>query len=126
MSELITGGGHRVLVVEDEVIVRMDIAAQLAGAGFAVLEARNADDAIRLLETNRDIRAVFTDVDMPGSMDGLKLAGYVARRWPPIRIIVTSGHVNVPPGTLPEGARFFTKPYDAAEVVGTMADMIGR
>jgi two-component system, response regulator PdtaR len=100
-----------VLVVEDELIIRVDIANCLQDAGFEVVEAANADDAISILESRNDIRLVFTDVDMPGSMDGLKLASFVRDRWPPIKLIVTSGHVPAKEADLPSGGRFFTKPY---------------
>lgn len=77
-EELIT-----VLVVEDEVIIRMDISSALEAAGFRVLEAGNADEAITILHQSPDIQVLFTDIDMPGSMDGLKLAAAVRDRWPP-------------------------------------------
>lgn len=113
-----------VLVVEDEFLIRMSIVASIEEAGFEVYEAANADQAIRMLETHPDIRALFTDVDMPGSMDGLKLAAAVRRRWPPVKIIVTSGHVKIRPDELPVEGKFFSKPYDAARVVSTLRDLI--
>jgi len=87
---------HRpvVLVVEDEVLLRMDAAEVIQSAGFDVLEARSADEAISILEQRNDIRLIFTDINMPGSMDGVKLAHFVKNRWPPIKIIATSGHAN--------------------------------
>jgi CheY-like chemotaxis protein len=78
-----------ILVVEDEALVRMAAREDIEAAGFEVYEAFNADEAIQLLEANPDIELVFTDVDMPGSMDGVKLAHYVRTRWPPVKIIVT-------------------------------------
>jgi two-component system, response regulator PdtaR len=113
-----------VLVVEDESLIRMDIANCLQDAGFEVIEAPNADDAISILESRNDIRLVFTDVDMPGSMDGLKLASFVRDRWPPIKLIVTSGHVPVSVADLPSGGRFFTKPYRGSQVAQTMMEML--
>ncbi|WP_342778220.1 response regulator [Mesorhizobium norvegicum] len=80
-----------VLVVEDEPLIRMDIVDFLLGEGFEVLEAANADEAIDLLEANAQIQIMFTDIDMPGSMDGIKLAAAVRDRWPPVRIVATSG-----------------------------------
>ncbi len=79
-----------VLIVEDEFLLRMDAAEAIAAAGFEVIEAVNADQAIEVLEARRDITVVFTDIQMPGSMDGLKLARAVRGRWPPIKIIATS------------------------------------
>jgi CheY-like chemotaxis protein len=81
-----------------------------------VIEAANADEAIRILENRRDIRVVFTDLHMPGSMDGLKLAHAVRNRWPPIKIIVTSGRETCAEQELPAGGRFFAKPYDPGEI----------
>ena len=75
-----------VLIVEDECLIRMDAADMIAGAGFEVVEAANGDQAIEILETRRDITVVFTDIQMPGSMDGLKLVRAVRGRWPPIKI----------------------------------------
>src|SRR4029078_9163670 len=105
-----------VLVVEDEPLISMDIADRLRETGFSVFEAESADAAIRILETRSDIHLVFTDIDMPGSMDGLKLATYVRDRWPPIKLIVTSGHVAPADGILPKGGRFFPKPYEVGAI----------
>jgi CheY-like chemotaxis protein len=114
-------GEHRaeppaVLIVEDEPLVRLYAAQVVADAGFVVIEASNADEAIRILESRSDVRVVFTDIHMPGSMDGLKLAAAVRNRWPPIKIIVTSGRQFVSAEKLPEGGRFFGKPYDPIEI----------
>ena len=84
-------------------------------SGLDAVEAADADDAIRL-ESRNDIRVVFTDIQTPGSMDGLKLAHAVRNRWPPIKIIVTSGRGPVKESDLPEGGRFFAKPYDALQI----------
>ena len=84
-----------VLIVEDEPLIRMGTVYLIEDAGFEVYEGGSADAAIALLELHKEIRLIFTDVDMPGSMDGLKLAHYVRGRWPPVKIIVTSGHVKV-------------------------------
>lgn len=105
-----------VLVVEDEALVRMSIAEHLLETGFDVLEAPNADEAIRLLMAHPEIHVLFTDIDMPGSMDGLKLAAAVRDRWPPVKIVITSGHRKVAAQDLPDEARFFAKPYDPDEI----------
>ncbi|MEO8757890.1 MAG: response regulator [Devosia sp.] len=109
-----------VLVVEDEALVRMGIVDHLEEAGFAVFEAANADLAVALLAVTPQIRLLFTDIDMPGSMDGLKLAAAVRKRWPPVKIVVTSGHWRNAPGSLPEGSVFFAKPYDPDEIASTL------
>lgn len=113
-----------VLVAEDEVLIRMAVVDSFAEAGFTVYEAANADQAILMLEAHPEIRALFTDVDMPGSMDGLKLAAVVRLRWPPIKILVTSGHVKVRADEMPADGKFFSKPYDAARVVRTLRDLV--
>lgn len=113
-----------VLVVEDEALILLDIAFQLEADGFKVYEASNADAAIKLLITHLDIRLVFTDIDMPGSMDGLKLAAAVRDRWPPVKIIVTSGARMVEITDMPSGSVFFSKPYDHGAVLASMRDML--
>lgn len=100
-----------VLIVDDEPLIRMDLAETAAEAGFVALEAANADEAILLLEAQDDIRILVTDIDMPGSMDGLKLAAAVRRRWPPVVIIVTSGRVLPATSDLPAATTFLGKPY---------------
>jgi two-component system, response regulator PdtaR len=99
-----------VLVVEDEDLVRSLAVDALEEAGYATLEAQNADQAIQLLESHPEVRLVFTDVQMPGVMDGAKLAAAVRERWPPLRIIVTSAR---PKPELIEDAAFLPKPYDS-------------
>lgn len=106
-----------VLVVEDEPLVRMAISDHLDEVGFTVLEASNADEAIAILVKNLDVQIVFTDVDMPGGMDGLKLAAAIRNRWPPIKIVVTSGHRKVNVDDLPVEAQFVPKPYNFDKIV---------
>ena len=118
--------GTKVLVVEDEFLIRMDICAFLEGEGFVVLEASNADDAIALLNANADIRVMFTDIDMPGTMDGLKLAAAVRDRWPPVQIIITSGHRQLSDELLPVQGRFFSKPYDQSRVISAIREMVAE
>jgi CheY-like chemotaxis protein len=113
-----------VLIVEDEFLVRMDIADRLADEGYEVFEAASADEAVAVLEGNADIRILFTDIDMPGSMDGLKLAAAVRDRWPPIKIVVTSGHRIVEITDLPDGSVFFSKPYHHAGVVQSFRELL--
>lgn len=112
-----------VLVVEDEPLLRLLAMDIVEDAGFEALYAANADEAVAILEARTDIRIVFTDVDMPGSMDGIKLAAAVRGRWPPIEIIVVSGHIDVDPADLPEGSRFFRKPYDSQSVIEALQKM---
>lgn len=115
-----------VLVVEDEFLVRMIAIDMIQHAGFDVLEAANADEAIVLLEKRLDISVVFTDIDMPGPMNGLKLAHAVRGRWPPIKIIATSGYTLVGDGDLPVGGLFLPKPYSTRQVKGALQSLIGE
>ena len=105
-----------VLVVEDEALVRMNATDIITDAGYEVIEVCNADEAICILEARNDIRFIFTDIDMPGSMDGLKLAHAVRNRWPPVKIIVTSGHNSPSKNDLPLGGLFLSKPYTPHDV----------
>jgi len=112
-----------ILVVEDEALIRLAIEDELEDHGFVVFSAGNADEAIKMIEHHPEIAVVFTDIDMPGTMDGMKLAAFVRDRWPPIKIIVTSGRVN-PLGNLAEDIAFLAKPYDHAKVVGTIRSLM--
>jgi CheY-like chemotaxis protein len=115
-----------VLIVEDEVVVRMAAVGMVEEAGFEVLEATSADEAILLLEARRDITVVFTDVEMPGSMDGLRLAHAIRGRWPPIKIIATSGRYAVRDGDLPSGGLFLRKPYSPAQISSALRDVTAQ
>lgn len=112
-----------VLVVEDELLIRINAVSLLEEAGFDTLEAASADEAIALLEARKDIRIVFTDINLPGSMTGLRLAHAVRHRWPPIELVLTSGHVKVPNEEMPERGLFIDKPYEGAELVKTMRSL---
>ena len=114
-----------VLVVEDELLIRMDAVDMLSRAGFDVIEAVNADEAIMILESGSTIDVVFTDIQMPGSMDGLKLAAAVRKRWPPIKIVATSGVIKVGENDLPAGSRFLPKPYSPSQIVVTLRELTG-
>ena len=109
-----------VLVVEDEFFSRLHAVNLVEAAGYKAIEASNADEAIAILESRKDIRIVFTDIDMPGSMDGLKLARAVRDRWPPIELILTSGHFDVPENKIPERGLFFSKPNRDQEIVSAL------
>lgn len=113
-----------ILVVEDELLLRRDTVHAIESAGFEVAEAANADEAIRLLETRPNIAVIFTDIVMPGSMDGIKLAAAVRDRWPPIKIITTSGFETVDHGQLPEGGLFLPKPYSPEQIVGRLRELV--
>ena len=109
-----------VLIVEDEVLLRMHATAVIEAAGFDTIEASDADDAIAILEARKDIRIVFTDIEMPGSMDGLKLSRAIRDRWPPIELILTSGKRHPQADDLPERGKFFPKPYNPDALVAAI------
>lgn len=114
-----------VLVVEDEPLVRMTAADELEEAGFHVLEAANADVALKVLEARADeVQVLFTDVDMPGSMDGLALAEQVNRRWPHIRLLISSGYACPQLGEIPDQGHFVPKPYRPSVIVQHICEMI--
>jgi two-component system, response regulator PdtaR len=113
-----------VLVVEDETLIRFAAVDLVEGAGYEALEASDADEAIRILQSRPDIRVVFTDVDMPGSMDGLKLAQFVRDRWPPIKIVVASGLQIITESQLPTGSRFFRKPYAQSSILSALTELL--
>jgi two-component system, response regulator PdtaR len=100
-----------VLIVEDDLLLRMNAVDMIRDLGFEAIEAVDADQAIALLEGSPNISVVFTDIQMPGSMDGLRLAAVIRNRWPPVALLVTSGQVSPPAQELPAGARFLPKPY---------------
>lgn len=115
-----------VLVVEDDPLVLLSAVDTIEDAGYRVLEASNADDAIRLLEQHPEIRIVFTDIEMPGSMDGIKLAAFIRDRWPPVEIIITSGRVLATDVALPERGIFLAKPYQSQELKAHLSRMAAR
>jgi CheY-like chemotaxis protein len=113
-----------VLVVENEAILRLMAVSVVEDAGFDAIEAGDADEAVRILEGRDDIRIVFTDIHMPGSMDGMKLAACIRDRWPPVEIILTSGHFAENDVVLPARGLFFAKPYDPVAVGNAMRRMV--
>ena len=109
-----------VLVVEDEVLVNMFTSGEIRAAGYEVHTAFSADEAMRILEHRNDIDLLFTDIDMPGSMDGLKLAAAVSLRWPPVRILITTGKAAPRSDQMPAGSALILKPYDIPGVLQAM------
>jgi CheY-like chemotaxis protein len=111
-----------VLIVEDGWLLRLIAVEMVEDAGLVAIEAANADEAIAILECRADIALIFTDIDMPGTMDGLKLAHAVRRRWPPIKIIIFSGKTHLSDADLPSETRFFSKPYSAPGMISSATD----
>lgn len=105
-------GSKTILIVEDEALVRFDLVDFFTDAGWRVFDAQDADQAIPILDRHKEIRVVLTDVQMPGSMDGLKLAHYIRERFPPTVLFVVSGNVPLREEQLPAHTTFLAKPFD--------------
>src|SRR6202043_3839889 len=115
-----------VLVVEDEMLLRMRAIDMVEDAGYTSVEAVDADEAVAILESRSDIALLFTDIQMPGSMDGLGLARAVHERWPPIKIILVSGQLKAAHIDIPADTRFFGKALGDQEMIAEMRNMIGH
>ena len=109
-----------VLIVEDDVLLRMLVVDVVEEAGFEAIQAAHADEAIDVLKCRSDVAILLTDIDMPGSMNGLQLVHEVRKRWPRIRPVVMSGQVKPHLSDLPPGVRFFAKPYPSAALVAEL------
>jgi two-component sensor histidine kinase/DNA-binding NarL/FixJ family response regulator len=127
LTESSTSAGRKtnVLVVEDEMVLRMRAVDIVEDAGFTAIQAVNADEALSILETRSDVSLLFSDIQMPGSMDGLKLAHAVHDRWPSIKIILVSGQVKVSDMDKPAESRFFGKPLESDQMVAELQKMVG-
>ena len=104
------------LVVEDDELLRWSTMIVLQDSGYSVLEASDAGEALTTLEQRADVRIIFTDVQMPGAIDGVRLAHLVSQRWPLLKIIVTSGRMRLHQDDLPKGGVYLMKPYSATEL----------
>ena len=113
-----------ILVVEDEILIRMDAVDQLGALGYRMIEAANGQEALNALSDGSAINILFTDLHMPGDLDGVMLAREVSQRRPEIGIIVTSGRASLSTDSLPEGSRFYTKPYASATVHTAIQEML--
>lgn len=113
-----------VLVVDDEPLVRMLGVDVLEDAGFAVVEAGDAAEALDKLRSHPDVRVLFTDVNMPGELNGLELARLVHERRPDIRLLIASGQVRPRPEELPEDGQFVPKPWVPGEIVERIRGML--
>jgi CheY-like chemotaxis protein len=115
-----------VLVVEDEMLLRMRVVDMVEDAGYVPVEAVDANEALIILQSRSDIVLMLTDVQMPGSMNGLQLAHAVHERWPPIKIILASGQLKLSGSDIPQDSRFFGKPLRSDEIIAQMREMLGR
>jgi two-component system, response regulator PdtaR len=114
------------VVVDDEELLRMYAAGLLEEHGFKVLEAENATTALQILEVHPDVRLLFTDIQMPGGLDGMNLAREVHARWPNILLVIASGQSMPPRAEIPDDGRFIRKPYGAVELFGQVDDLMRK
>jgi DNA-binding response OmpR family regulator len=115
-----------ILVVEDEALIRLWVADILEENGFSVLEAKDADAALKLLESRRDVKLLFTDVQMPGTLNGMELAREVHARWPHILLVITSGRERPTRAEIPDDGRFVAKPYSGEELLVQVNDLMHK
>lgn len=113
-----------VLLVEDDVLVRMTMAAQMQDAGFGVMEAMNSAEAVRILDADASIDALVSDIKMPGALDGLALVHKVSETWPTIKLIVVSGGGTATLADLPLGCRYLAKPCEPRQLVAALRDLV--
>lgn len=111
------------LIVEDDGLIRLDLVDMVTDLGFSTLEASTADQALQMLEANASIHAILTDIDMPGSINGLGLANVAHRRWPDMKVVVISGRYSPAEGVLPPGAVFLTKPVSPEHIEKALSDI---
>jgi DNA-binding NtrC family response regulator len=114
------------LAIEDDALLRMHAAVLLDDNGFGVVEAKNADAALKMLETRDDVQLLFTDIRMPGSCDGLDLARKVHARWPRVLLVITSGHIRPGQAEIPDDRRFAGKPYRESDSLGEVNDLMRK
>jgi CheY-like chemotaxis protein len=124
MARSVTPPRPIVLIVEDEPLLRLNAVDIVESSGFEAIEAQDADEACAILEKRCDIHIVFTDITLPGSMDGLKLAAMVRSRWPPVELIIVSGLVRPEAGAIPDRGVFFSKPYSAEKITQALRSFI--
>ncbi len=112
-----------VLVVEDEIMVRLLVADDLRDAGLVVIEAANAEEALTVLRSSTSVDLMLTDIRMPGTLDGLALASKVRETWPDMKIVVASGHFPEQPRPEIVDATF-SKPYDTVRLIRRIKELI--
>jgi DNA-binding NtrC family response regulator len=113
-----------VLVVEDEFLVRLYASEAIRDAGYEAIEAGNAETAIDILERRDDVGAVFTDINMPGTMNGVELAKLVSQRWPMVRVVLTSGRRILRDADLPKDSCFIPKPYTPLQIEQVLSELL--
>lgn len=123
MKHPISAGRPVALVVEDEPLIEMEAVDLFSDLGYDAIGARSADEAVLVLRARDDVALVFTDIEMPGTMDGLDLASFIGKTWLNIRVLITSGRTTPPEDGLLRNARFVPKPYTARQIERALAAM---
>ena len=111
-----------VLIVDDEALLRLNATDTLLRAGCRTYEAADTEEALAVLARHPEISVLFTDINMPGARDGIALAGEVHRRWPDVRVMITSGQECPSPEDMPPETQFFSKPYDLDVIARLVCD----
>lgn len=117
MAQPLTPSQPAILVAEDNAILRLDVSELLREHGYTVVEAANADEAIKLMESRKDIRMLFTDIEMPPGCDGLELAREVHNRWPKVLLVITSGRIEPTRDEIADDGTFIRKPYHVDDLL---------
>jgi CheY-like chemotaxis protein len=118
MTQTLSADRPTILVAEDDVLLRLHAAGLLEENGYTVVEANSAEQALKVMETRKDVRMLFTDIQMPPGIDGLELARQVHGRWPKVLLVITSGQKQPTKAEIADDGQFISKPYDAQELLG--------
>ena len=126
MTHNATDGHPTILVAEDSALLRFFAAELLEEHGYTVVQADNAEEALKVMEKRKDVRLLFTDIQMPPGCDGLELARQVHERWPSVLLVITSGQVQPTRGEIADDGRFIRKPYRAKDLLGQIGDLLNK
>jgi len=126
MAQFPTPSQPTILVAEDNAILRLDASELLMDHGYTVVEAANADEAIKLMESRKDIRMLFTDIEMPPGCDGLELAREVHNRWPNVLLLITSGRIEPTRAEIADDGTFIRKPYQVDDLLTRIDKVIEK
>jgi CheY-like chemotaxis protein len=121
------GGDHpTILIADDDALLRLNVCELLEASGYTVVQADNAEEALKVMETRKDVRLLFTDIQMPPGRDGLELCRQVHDRWPKVLLVITSGQAKPAPAEIADDGRFLRKPYRAKDLLGQIAELIKK
>jgi two-component system, response regulator PdtaR len=124
MTQASSGDHPTILVTEDDELLRLNASELLEESGYTVVEADSAEEALKVMEARKDVRLLFTDIQMPPGCDGLELARQVHKRWPKVLLVITSGQVKPTKAEIADHGRFIRKPYRAKELLGEIDELL--